>query len=62
MTEFSILSEPLQLLEIERITGLSSKVARRFCESAGGIRCCSLWQLPVERMLKGKMVLQVRCL
>ena len=50
MTEFPILSEPLQLLEIERITGLSSKAARRFCHAVGGMRCGSLWQLPVQRM------------
>ena len=38
MTEFPILTE---LLETERITGLSSKAARRFCDAVGGIRCGS---------------------
>ncbi len=50
MTELPILTEPLQLLEIERITGLSSKAARTFCHAVGGMRCGSLWQLPVDRM------------
>ena len=50
MTELPILTEPLQLLEIERITGLNSKAARTFCDAVGGMRCGSLWQLPAERM------------
>ena len=50
MTELPILTEPLQLLEIERITGLNSKAARTFCDAVGGMRCGSLWQLPVDRM------------
>jgi len=50
MTELPILTEPLQLVEVERITGLNSKVARTFCDAVGGMRCGSLWQLPVDRM------------
>ena len=50
MTELPILTEPLQLVEVERITGLNSKAARTFCDAVGGMRCGSLWQLPVDRM------------
>jgi len=50
MTELPILTEPLQLLEIERITGLGPKAARTFYDAVGGMRCGSLWQLPVDRM------------
>jgi len=50
MTELPILTEPLQLVEVERITGLNSKAARSFCHAVGGMRCGSLWQLPVDRM------------
>ena len=33
MTELPILTEPLQLVEVERITGLNSKAARSFCHA-----------------------------
>ena len=46
----SFLPADIAEVEVERITGLNSKAARTFCHAVGGMRCGSLWQLPVDRM------------
>ena len=43
-------TEPMTVEEIGVFCGLNWRAAKAFCLNAGGIRCGSLWQLPVERM------------
>ncbi len=50
MTLPSPYTEPLTVEEIGVFCGLNWRAAKAFCLNAGGIRCGSLWQLPVERM------------
>ena len=45
-----VLTAPMTVEEVGVFCGLNWRAAKAFCLNAGGIRCGSLWQLPVERM------------